>query len=88
MTGLQIITKAIYADRLKNKLTLVRCEVPKGVKDSKNGKKLKKNQVDFDCVLQIKTLMAMCPPCVVSLNLKLSIAKVWSFAFEACSMVT
>ena len=43
MTGLQLITKEIYADRLKNKLTLVRCEVPKGVKDAKKGKKLKKN---------------------------------------------
>ena len=69
MTGLQLITKEIYADRLKNKLTLVRCEVPKGVRDGKKGKKLKKNQVGFDCVLQIKTFMAICPPHVVSLNL-------------------
>ena len=42
MTGLQVITKEIYADRLKNKLTLVRCEVSKGVKDSKNGKNRRK----------------------------------------------
>ena len=38
MTGLQLITEEIYADRLKNKLTLVRCEVPKGVKDGKEWK--------------------------------------------------
>ena len=37
MTGLQIIVKEMYHDRLKNKLTLVPCEVPKGVKDGKNG---------------------------------------------------
>ena len=69
MTDLQLITKEICADRLKNKLTLVRCEVPKAVKDGKKGKNLKKNCVEFDCVLQIKTFMAMCPTYVVSLNL-------------------
>ena len=69
MTGLQLITKEIYTYSLKNKLTLVRCKVPKGEKDGKKGKKPKKNRVDFDCVLQIKTFMVTCPPHVVSLNL-------------------